>query len=71
MIKSALRSIKVGNYDNKDCPEASLKGIELALENSAPNSYVYVFTDATTKNVEIYDSIERMCQRSQSQVRIL
>ncbi|KAJ0172647.1 hypothetical protein K1T71_011786 [Dendrolimus kikuchii] len=68
LIKAALRSIKVGNYDNHDCPEASLEGIKLALENSSPNSYIYVFTDATAHNVETYDIIERMCQFTQSQV---
>lgn len=51
-----------------DCPEMSITAVIKALKAVKPNSYVYVFTDASPKDSHlIYEAIE-LIQRKQSQV---
>ena len=35
-----------------DCPELTLSGLVLALQNSAPDSVIVVFTDASAKDMD-------------------
>ncbi|KAL0879485.1 hypothetical protein ABMA27_003232 [Loxostege sticticalis] len=53
-----------------ECPEDSLAGIQMALEKSKPNSFVYVFTDAHAKDVSKFRDIENFCRNTRSQVVI-
>ncbi|KAG8226077.1 hypothetical protein J437_LFUL006384, partial [Ladona fulva] len=51
-----------------DCPEMAATGILQALEAAHPNSYLYVFTDASAKDHYKYDQILELIQRKHSQV---
>lgn len=45
-----------------------MKGIEEALLNSMPGSYIYVFTDAAAKDYGEFPKIKRMAHKQGSQV---
>lgn len=51
-----------------DCPEASVGGIKKALEVSWPNSFIFVFTDAPPKDVELQDEVIDLVQATKSRV---
>lgn len=68
---NSLKSVKAyHNGLNYDCQELALSGLEMALENSRPKSYIYVFTDASAKDYNKIERIRKLCQEKQSQVCI-
>ncbi|XP_068100884.1 uromodulin-like isoform X2 [Hyperolius riggenbachi] len=57
-----------------DCPELAMEGLQLALENSPPKSFILVLTDASAKdymNVTLMNNIYSLINTTQSQVFFL
>ncbi|XP_014358826.2 hemicentin-1 isoform X2 [Papilio machaon] len=68
-FKTTLYSIVADG--GADCPEMAMTGIEVALSNTLPRSYIYVFTDASAKDYEKFPKIKRMAQKQGSQIVFL
>ncbi|KPJ14781.1 Hemicentin-2 [Papilio machaon] len=54
-FKTSLRSLRVSG--GGDCPEMAMSGIELGLQKGRPYSYLFVFTDATAKDMYKFERI--------------
>ncbi|XP_035900028.1 hemicentin-1-like [Anopheles stephensi] len=54
-----------------DCPEAALEAISSAIEAAMPNSFVYVFTDATAKDFRLDQRVLQLVQKKQTPITFL
>ncbi|XP_075981850.1 hemicentin-2-like [Anticarsia gemmatalis] len=68
-FKQALQTVRVHGGD--DCPEYSMSGIKLALQNSLPFTTIYVITDASAKDPHLFDEVKKIAQKKQIQVSFL
>ncbi len=70
-ISEAVSKIKLGGkkddpgYNNSDCPEHSLHGIQEALKYAGPKSILFVFTDDDANDLEIKDEVLNTLQEKQ------
>ncbi|XP_047508508.1 hemicentin-1-like [Pieris napi] len=69
VFRARLNDISVHGGD--DCPEMSLTGISLGIDESRPYSLFYVFTDATAKDILLYDEVQRKALKKFIQVTFL
>uniref|UniRef100_UPI00398F7363 von Willebrand factor A domain-containing protein 7-like n=1 Tax=Pristiophorus japonicus TaxID=55135 RepID=UPI00398F7363 len=54
-----------------DIPEMCLSALQLALTNTPPLSYIYVFTDAPAKDFELENTIVALIEQTRSKVSFL
>lgn len=66
VLLEKLQSVQVAG--GGDCPELAMQGLINALENALPNSPVFLFSDASAKDYELYDQVAELVQRRQSTV---
>lgn len=72
MLKAHINNITAHNLKgNWDCAEPSMQGILVALNNSLPGSYIYVFTDASSKDHWKSTEVISSCQMKGIQVKII
>ncbi|XP_045518094.1 hemicentin-1-like [Pieris brassicae] len=69
VFSAKLNDISV--HGGGDCPEMSMTGINLGIEESRPYSLFYVFTDATAKDILLYDEVQRKALNKFIQVTFL
>ncbi|XP_058450901.1 hemicentin-1-like [Malaya genurostris] len=68
-LLQALENLQI--YGGGDCPEAALAAISEAAAAALPNSFVYVFTDATAKDFKLNDKVLRLVQQKQLSISFL
>ncbi|XP_078502153.1 von Willebrand factor A domain-containing protein 7 [Lissotriton helveticus] len=62
---------KLSALGGGDEPEMSLSAIQLALMNTPPYSEIFVFTDASSKDGDLKDSVEALIQERKAKVTFL
>ncbi|XP_039469453.1 von Willebrand factor A domain-containing protein 7-like [Oreochromis aureus] len=65
-MKEEISKLKASGGD--DAPEMCLSGLQLALTGAPSSSDIYVFTDATAKDIELKDTIEALISSTKSKV---
>ncbi|ESN93355.1 hypothetical protein HELRODRAFT_143252, partial [Helobdella robusta] len=65
-FQQVLQNVQV--HGGGDCPELCLTGIKTALDRAYPNSFLYVFTDASAKDVHLLSEVLNLIQTKQCQV---
>uniref|UniRef100_A0A182K8B5 Cell adhesion molecule n=1 Tax=Anopheles christyi TaxID=43041 RepID=A0A182K8B5_9DIPT len=68
-LLNALDSLQI--IGGGDCPEAALEAIASAIEAAMPNSFVYVFTDATAKDFRLDQRVLQLVQQKQTPITFL
>lgn len=68
-LHQALENLEI--FGGGDCPEAALAAISEAIEAALPNSFVYVFTDATAKDFKLDQRVLRLVQQKQTPITFL
>lgn len=66
VILEKINQVVISGGD--DCPEMGITAVIQALKVVKPNSYIYVFTDASVKDWNLVDKALELIQRKQSQV---
>lgn len=66
IFKAQLDAVEVRG--GADCPEPALTALLQALKLVRPNSYVYIFTDASAKDYFLLPDVLALVQRKQTQV---
>ncbi|XP_013929502.1 PREDICTED: von Willebrand factor A domain-containing protein 7-like, partial [Thamnophis sirtalis] len=54
-----------------DCPEMSMSGLKLALQQSMPRSKIFVFTDAGAKDESLKGEVDLLIESTKSMVNFL
>ncbi|XP_066474354.1 von Willebrand factor A domain-containing protein 7-like [Tiliqua scincoides] len=65
-FEAYISALKV--YGGGDCPELSLTGLKLALQESLPRSKIFLFTDAGAKDKHLLDEIKVLLDSTGSAV---
>uniref|UniRef100_A0A1Q3FR61 Putative axon guidance receptor dscam n=1 Tax=Culex tarsalis TaxID=7177 RepID=A0A1Q3FR61_CULTA len=68
-LLQALENLQI--YGGGDCPENAMAALSDAIEASLPNSFVYVFTDATAKDFKLDQRVLRLVQQKQTPITFL
>ncbi|KAM9314422.1 LOW QUALITY PROTEIN: von Willebrand factor A domain-containing protein 7-like [Pholidichthys leucotaenia] len=66
VMKTEISKLKADG--GGDTPEMCLSGLQLALTNAPSSSNIYVFTDATAKDIALKDTILALMRSTQSTV---
>ncbi|XP_069021932.1 von Willebrand factor A domain-containing protein 7-like [Embiotoca jacksoni] len=65
-MKAEISKLSAGG--GSDHPEMCLSGLQLALTSAPSSSYIYVFTDATAKDIALKDTIIALIRTTKSTV---
>ncbi|XP_062829654.1 von Willebrand factor A domain-containing protein 7 isoform X2 [Anolis carolinensis] len=68
-LKNYISRLTVDGGD--DCPEMSLSGLKLALDESLPSSKIYSFTDASAKDEHLKEQVKIKIDATLSEVNYL
>ncbi|CAH1239107.1 VWA7 [Branchiostoma lanceolatum] len=66
---SAINALNA--HGGGDCPELALTGLILALQNTLPKSQIYLFTDASAKDVHLLSIVISLIQQKKTKITFL
>ncbi|XP_048052802.1 von Willebrand factor A domain-containing protein 7-like isoform X2 [Megalobrama amblycephala] len=69
VMKSEISKLKADG--GGDTPEMCLSGLQLALTGAPSSSYIYVFTDAPAKDINLKETINALIRSTKSSVTFL